>query len=138
MILQRLPSLGLLAVLPLLTACNQTTASSPVTPSATAEVAPGTAGSASADPAMGSGVRAALADAQATREQQNSTMTALGVVSFFDPIGVTDIAEPIMKAQHQREAKPARAPPSPASARQPLPSSGRLVDQPLQGRPPTS
>ena len=52
---------------------------------------------------MGSGVRAALAEAQATRERQNSQATAMGFASFFDPIGITDLAEPAMKAQHQRE-----------------------------------
>jgi len=52
---------------------------------------------------MSSGVQAALADAQATRERQNSQATGMAVMSFFDPIGVTDIAEPIMEAEHRRE-----------------------------------
>ena len=79
-----------LAVLPLLVACNQTTAFSPTTPPV--------------DPnGMGSSVRAALADAQATRERQNSQATGMAVMSFFDPVGITDIAEPIMEAEHRRE-----------------------------------
>jgi hypothetical protein len=93
--LQRLPSLGypalcFLAVLPLLAACNQMTASPP-------------AGPVTHPDAMGSGVRAALADAQATRERHSSQATAMNVMSIFDPIGVTDIAEPIMQAEQQRE-----------------------------------
>lgn len=87
---QRLTSFGFLAVLPLLAACNQTTASPPAAPAV--------------DPAtMGSGVHAALADAQATRERQNSQATGMAVMSFFDPIGITDVAEPIMEAEHRRE-----------------------------------
>ena len=97
MMLSRLSSLGLLAVLPLLAACNQTTANPTVEPGVVA------ADPAGASDTMGSGVRAALADAQATRERQSSQETAMGVLSFFDPIGVTDLAEPIMKVQHQRE-----------------------------------
>ena len=98
MMLSRLPFLGLLAALPLLPACNQTTASPPAVESGVVAADP-----AVASDSMGSGVRTALADAQATRERQSSQATALGVMSFFDPIGVTDLAEPIMKAQHQRE-----------------------------------
>ena len=88
--LQRLASFGFIAVLPLLAACTQTTASPPATPAI--------------DPnSMSSGVQAALADAQATRERQNSQATGMAVMSFFDPIGITDIAEPIMEAEHRRE-----------------------------------
>jgi hypothetical protein len=90
MTFQRLTFFGFLAVLPLLAACTQTTASPPAAPA----VAP---------TAMGSGVHAALADAQATRERQNAQATGMAVMSFFDPIGVTDIAEPIMEAEHRRE-----------------------------------
>jgi hypothetical protein len=90
MMLHRLPLLGFLAALPLLTACNQTTASPPAAPA----VDPNT---------MGSGVHAALADAQATRERHDAQATGMAVMSFFDPIGVTDLAEPAMKAEHRRE-----------------------------------
>jgi hypothetical protein len=52
---------------------------------------------------MGSGVHAALADVQATRERQDAQASGMAVMSFFDPIGITDIAEPIMAAEHRRE-----------------------------------
>jgi hypothetical protein len=87
---QRLTFFGFLAVLPLLAACNQTTVSPPAAPA----VDPNT---------MGSGVHAALADVQATRERQDAQASGMAVMSFFDPIGITDIAEPIMAAEHRRE-----------------------------------
>ena len=90
MAIQRLTSFGLLAVLPLLAACNQTTASPPAAPAVDAN-------------AMGSGVHAALADVQATRERHDSQATGMAVMSFFDPIGITDLAEPAMEAEHRRE-----------------------------------
>ena len=90
MILQRLTFFGFLAVLPLMAACNQTTASPPAAPA----VGPH---------AMGSGVHAALADVQATRERHEAQSTGMAVMSFFDPIGVTDLAEPIMEAEQRRE-----------------------------------
>ncbi len=90
MIIQRLAFFGLLAVLPLMAACNQTTASPPAAPAA--------------DPqALGSGVHAALADVKATRERHEAQSTGMAVMSFFDPIGVTDLAEPIMEAEQRRE-----------------------------------
>ena len=52
---------------------------------------------------MGSSVHAALADAQATRERHNAQATGMAVMSFFDPIGVTDLAKPAMKAEHRRK-----------------------------------
>ncbi len=52
---------------------------------------------------MGAGVQAALADVQATREKHSSQETTMNVVSFFDPIGITGIAEPLMRAEQQRE-----------------------------------
>ena len=52
---------------------------------------------------MGSGVHAALADAQAKRERHDAQATGMAVMSFFDPIGVTDLAEPAIKAEHRRE-----------------------------------
>jgi hypothetical protein len=90
MTFQRLIFFGSLAMLPLLAACNQTAASPP---SASA-VDPG---------AMGSGVHAAMADVRATRERHEAQSTGMAVMSFFDPIGVTDLAEPIMEAEQRRE-----------------------------------
>nr|WP_183454572.1 hypothetical protein [Microvirga lupini]MBB3021592.1 hypothetical protein [Microvirga lupini] len=89
MAIQRLASFGFLAVLPFLAACNQT-ASSPATPPLDAAT-------------VGPGAMAALDDVERTREKHKSEAAGMAVMSFFDPIGITDIAEPAMEAEHQRE-----------------------------------
>lgn len=90
MAIQRLTSFGFLALLPLLAACNQTTAAPPA--------------ASAVDPnAMGSGVQTALADVQAARERHDAQANGMAVMSFIDPIGITDIAESAMEVEHRRE-----------------------------------
>jgi hypothetical protein len=89
MMFPRLYTLALLGVSPFLAGCTQTTA---------------TAATPVLDPAtVGPGAMAALEDAERTREKQKSEATGMAVMSFFDPIGITDIAQPAMEAEHRRE-----------------------------------
>jgi hypothetical protein len=88
MTVQRLAFIGLIAALPLLAACTQTTA--PETPPI--------------DPAlMSSDALAALEDVKRTRERHNEEATNMAVLSFFDPIGITALARPAMEADQRRE-----------------------------------
>jgi hypothetical protein len=89
MMFSRLTSFGFLAVLPFLAACNQT-AAPPAAPTLDAST-------------VGPGAMAALEDVERTREKHNSQATGMAVMSFFDPIGITDIAQPAMEAEHRRE-----------------------------------
>lgn|GEM_PF-6612696 len=76
-------------MLPFLAGCNQTAASPPAAPVDRN--------------ALGSDVHVALADVQATREKHDAQATSMAVMSFFDPIGITDLAEPAIEAEHRRE-----------------------------------
>ena len=90
MLFQRLTLLGFLAALPLLTACTQTTSSPPTTPAVDPEV-------------VGPGAMAALDEVQRTREKHKEQATSMAVLSFFDPIGITALAKPVMEAEQRKE-----------------------------------
>jgi hypothetical protein len=90
MMFQRLTLLASLTVLPLLAACTQTTDSSPATPAL--------------DPAVvGPGAQAALEEVERTREKHKEQATSMAVLSFFDPIGITALAKPVMEAEQRKE-----------------------------------
>src|SRR3712207_3273611 len=85
--------LPLCAALLMIAACNQTAG-----PEAGAAVnTPPPAGS-----TQSAGALAALAEAEQTRAAHKAQSTALDVLSIFDPIGVTDLAKPVMEAEQQR------------------------------------
>ncbi|WP_230533817.1 hypothetical protein [Microvirga roseola] len=90
MIFQRRVSLGLLAVLPLLAGCTQTTNSPPATPAV--------------DPAVvGPRALAALEEVERTRARHREQATNIAVLSFFDPTGISALAKPAMEAEQRRE-----------------------------------
>ena len=90
MMFQRLTLLAYLTVLPLLAACTQTTDSSPATPALDAAV-------------VGPGAQAALEEVERTREKHKEQATSMAVLSFFDPIGITALAKPVMEAEQRKE-----------------------------------
>ena len=87
----RLTSFGLVALLPLLTACTHTTSS----PSAVPDMPP---------EAGGSGILAAIADARQTEARHRMTSAGLSLASSFDPTGLSGYAVgAVEEAQQQIE-----------------------------------
>jgi hypothetical protein len=100
MAFQRLLNIGsLLAVLPLLAACNQT-AMAPEAAPATAAV-PGAPPSATPG-VVGSGAIAAIMDYQETQARQSLTSTVANTASAFDPTHLSAYGIKAMNEEHAR------------------------------------